>query len=317
MKKVTDLRNINELFSEINPLAVENLVTDPSNSEVLEEEGEEKNYKTIATTSLVTVISYMLGMDEDKLQMHYGEYNEDLIKSLQSNKEATIIRYLCRLRTALLLNFMNTDNEIRFNLGNIDRLSWFHVDEITKLRNWGIEVVHTNYRADKYSESFCELIADHIDACRGLFPDWLNYEYIRDLFVVPKFKKTEVMKEEYVKYKANINSYPFQLYIHWNPGDYGNILYCDGKFLNILYEQHGDVFNDRSKYRDAVEDTKRSIYDYIDLCNRVMIVVDCENSDVYKLHAVLKNLDSDEIAKIEKIVLYDDSHTTAGWDWLE
>lgn len=45
--------------------------------------------------------------------------------------------------------------------------------------------------------------------------------------------------------------------------------------------------------------------------------MDCENSDVYKLYSVLKNLNQDELSKVEKIVLYDDSHTTEGWDWLE
>ena len=45
--------------------------------------------------------------------------------------------------------------------------------------------------------------------------------------------------------------------------------------------------------------------------------MDCEYSDVYKLYSVLKNLNQDELSKVEKIVLYDDSHTTEGWDWLE
>jgi hypothetical protein len=31
---------------------------------------------------------------------------------------------------------------------------------------------------------------------------------------------------------------------------------------------------------------------------------------------VLKNLNQDELTKIEKITLYDDSNTTSGWDWL-
>ena len=46
------------------------------------------------------------------------------------------------------------------------------------------------------------------------------------------------------------------------------------------------------------------------------IAVDCENSDPYKLYSVLKGLNQEELAKIEKITLYDDPNTTAGWDWL-
>ena len=31
----------------------------------------------------------------------------------------------------------------------------------------------------------------------------------------------------------------------------------------------------------------------------------------------MKNLNQDELSKIDKIILYDDYHTTSGWDWIE
>jgi len=313
---VNDFANIGELLKDYT-FKEEADIPEEHSEECLEEPTEEKVYKTMPTSSLVTVMAYMMGLDLDRLRMYYGEYNSDLIDKLCEQQEPTIIRYLSRLRTTMMMNFKNVDDEMRFNLGNIDRIDCFHQDEIKKLRSWGIEVIRTNFRADKYNELFCELIQQRIDGCKSIFPEWVNFDYIRDVFIVPKYIKTEVMKAEYNKYRANINYYPFQMYIHWEPGDHGNILISDGKFLQLIYSQHGDVFRDRSKFHDAVEDTKKSIYDYIDYSARVMIVVDCENSDVYKLHGVLKNLDADEIAKIEKIVLYDDSHTSDGWDWLE
>jgi hypothetical protein len=79
---------------------------------------------------------------------------------------------------------------------------------------------------------------------------------------------------------------------------------------------HGDYFEDKSKYRDAHEDTKKSIYDFIGGSLKTAIAVDCENSDVFKLYGVLKNLNQDELEKIDKIILYDDYHTTSGWDWI-
>ena len=148
-----------------------------------EDQDSEKVYKTMATTSLVTVVAYLIGMDEDNIRKFYGEHNSDLIEDLQNNKQATIIRYLCRLRTSLMLNFKKTDNEMLYNLGNIDRMDWFHKDEINKLRKLGIETVQTNSRADKYSELFCQLIADHIDDCKLLFPDWINYDYYLNSYI--------------------------------------------------------------------------------------------------------------------------------------
>lgn len=314
-KNVTDLSNIGELFKDYTFHVESEINEDKETDEESIEEN--KTYKTLPTTALVTVISYMMGLDNDRMEVHYGDYNKEIIEKCQSNKEATIIRCLSRLRTKVMLNFKNVDDEMRYNLGNIDRMECIPQEDILTLRKMGLEVIHVNYRADKYIELFCDLINNHIDSCKSLFPEWVKFDYIRDLFVIPKHKKPEIMKAEYEKYRSNINNYPFQMYIHWIPGEYGNILVNDGKFLQLLYELHGDVFRDRSKYRDAVDDTKKNIYDYIDLHSRVIIVVDCENSDVYKLHGVLKNLDAEEIAKIEKIVLYDDYHTSDGWDWLE
>lgn len=317
MSGITNLEDLGKFFKE-NYVPKDEEFTEEYNI-VSEEDSQEPErvYKTMATTSLVTVIAYLIGMDEKTIYQYYGEHNHELISDLKNNKEATIIRYLCRLRTSLMLHFKKTDNEMLYNLGNIDRMEWFHKDEINTLRKWGIETILTNSRADKYSELFCQLIADHIDDCRSLFPDWINYDYIRDLFVIPKYTKTKVMKEEFDKYMSNLTLYPYSLYIHWNPGEFGNILYNDGKFLSVVYDQHDEVFLDRTKYRDAVEGTKKSIYEFIDQSYKAVIVVDCENSDVYKLFSVLKNLDEEETGKIEKIILYDDYHTTDGWDYLE
>lgn len=91
------------------------------------------------------------------------------------------------------------------------------------------------------------------------------------------------------------------MYIHWRPDGRGNLLNSDGRILKTIYRQHGDYFNDGSKYRDAVEDTKENIYEFIRESMRVVIVVDCENSDVYKLYGVLKNLNSEQMSKIEKL----------------
>lgn len=315
MSGCTNLENLRDYIRKNNISLVEDIEEEGIAEEPIKEP--EKEYKTMATTGLVTLIAYLIGMNDDKMALHFEEHNMELLDQLKNNKEASIIRYLCRLRTSLFMNFKKTDYEMRYNLQNIDRLEWFSKAEINKLRSWGIEVVQTNSRAENYQESFNQLIHEKIDACKYLFPDWVNWEYVRDLFVVPKRGKKKVLKEEFEKYKGNMNSYPFQCFIHWTPGDYGNILLNDGKFLTVLYAQHDEEFLDRTKYRDAVEGTKKSIYEFIDQSYKVAIVVDCENSDPFKLYGVLKNLDEEETGKIEKIVLYDDYHTSDGWDYLE
>lgn len=272
---------------------------------------------TVDTKEIVTTIGYMIGIKKSVLEQCYDEEYHDLLQRLYADRDASTIRYLCKLRTTLMQKFKKTDDEMRFNLKNLNKLDWYDNENIKQLAKWDIEIIKPNYRSEKYILDFNRLITENIDNCSRLFPDWVNWSYIKDLFIIPHYTKPNVLKEEFDLYMGKIDFYPFQVYIHWNPDDYGSILYTDGKFLGIVYKQHNDTFTDFTKYKDAHSETKDNIYDFIERSYKTAIAVDCENSDVYKLYSVLKNLNQDELAKIEKIVLYDDYHTTSGWNWLE
>lgn len=272
---------------------------------------------TVDTKEIVTTIRYMIGVKKNILEQCFGEEYHELLQTLYVNKETSIIRYLCKLRTTLMQKFKKTDDEMRFNLKNLNSMDFYDQDNIKQLEKWGFEIIKPNYRSEKYMLDLAGLISANIDNCFELFPDWVNWNYIKDLFVIPQYTKKGVLKSEFNIYMKNIEYYPFQMYIHWKSEDHGSILYTDGKFLGIIYRQHNDIFTDFTKYKDAHSETKNNIYDFIDRSYKTAIAVDCENSDVYKLYSVLKNLNQDELSKIEKIVLYDDYHTTSGWDWLE
>lgn len=279
--------------------------------------GEIKTVKTVNSAEIVTIIAYMLGMDDTTLDQYYKHHYENLLEKLRADKKATIIRYLCRIRTALYRNFLVIDNRLVNDILNLDRMEYFDAKEINKLYMWGVYVIQPNYRSDKYSEHINALIDKNIDACKGLFPEQLVFDYIRDLFVIPNYTKKEALIEEYNKYKANRSLYPFQMYMHWEPEDHGNLLYSDHKFLEVLYKQHGEFFLDSHKFKDAADTTKQNIYDFIHDSNKVVMVVDCENSDAYKLYGVIRNLKEEDVSLIDRIILYDDYHTTNAWDYLE
>lgn len=270
---------------------------------------------TVDTKEVVTTISYLIGVRKDILELNFVEC-KDLLDKLYADREATVIRYLCKLHTVLMQKFKKTDDAMHYDLKNLNRLEWYDHDNIKQLEKWVYTIIQANYRSEKYMQDLTRLINENIDKCAHLFYDWINWEYIRNLFFIPKYQKPEIMKDEFAKYMANIDYYPFQMYIHWQPADLGNIIYTDRKFLKIIYEQHGDVFTDYTKYRDADEDTRNNVYNFIDSSERSAIAVNCENSNPFKLYSVLKGLNQVELAKIEKITLYDDPNTTAGWDWF-
>lgn len=270
----------------------------------------------IDTKEIVTTIAYLIGVKKSALELSFREECSEKLDFLYNNKEANIIRYLSKLRSTLFQNFKRTDDAMVYGLKNLTSLEWYDNSEIEQLNKWGIQIIKANYRSEKYILDFTKLINDNIDNCKGLFYDWINWDYIKKIFVVPRYNKPNVMRDEFTKYMANIEYYPFQKYIYWEPQDCGGILYSDKKFLNFIYEMNGDVFTDPTKYRDADDDTRNNIYNFIDDSEKTTIAVDCENSDPFKLYSVLKGLEPDELEKIEKITLYDDPHTTTGWDWL-
>lgn len=279
--------------------------------------GEEKVVKTVNRADVVCVVAYMLGIPKERLDEYYSHHHGRLLEQLRNNQDATTIRYLSKIRTAILNHFLDVDNAIVYELKNLDRQSFFDKKEIDKLFQWGVYVIQPNYRSEKYVWHLTKLIDEHIDKCKALFPDSVKYGYIRELFVVNKYDKKNTLIAEYEKFKGNKNLYPFQMYMNWKPADCGNILYNDSKFLNIVYAQHGETFYESYKYHDASEDTKKSISDFIHEANQVVMVVDCENADPYKLYGVLKNLNRDELSCISKIILYDDYHTTIAWDYIK
>jgi hypothetical protein len=204
---------------------------------------------------------------------------------------------------------------------NLDKMpSFFDIEDLAFLESQKVTVVKVNYRANAYIADMNRLIAQHIHTCQELFPIWLAWEYIHDLFVMPGGTKEATITKERLRYKEYLSSYPFHMYIHWPLIDQGNILLNDRKFVQLLYIAHRDRFTDLNKVMDAGEDVKDSLYGFISAHPNIVMVVDCENSDPYKLCATLRRIAEDRSDfqdHIKKIILYDDSRASSAWRILE
>jgi Ni,Fe-hydrogenase maturation factor len=266
---------------------------------------------------IVSKVAYLIGVKKATL---YNQFETDLpgfLKEMDENKAARIIRSLCKLRMTMMHRFKKVDDILRYDLKNLKDIDFFDRDDIIQLEKWEVYVTLANSRSSLYMEHFNELIQEHIDDCKDLFPEWLKWEYLRSLFLMPKNKKIDVPKKEFEKYMANMEFYPYQAYIYWKqPSNCGNILFNDQKFASLLYDMHNDFFAENEKVLDAGEGTKTTIYDFIQRSDQTVVIVDCENSDVYKLYATLKNLNQEELQKVKKIILFDDVHTTKAWSCL-
>ena len=265
-----------------------------------------------------TIVSYLIGVPDKFLAQDYEGY-EELISELRSNESATIVRCLCKLRTTLLKNFKKTDQKMRYFLKNLTSMSEYDQQDIEYLQSHGLQIIQANYSSEKYIKDFYELIDTKIDDCKSIFLnyDWLKWSYIRELFVRPGFRKANELKDEFTRFMSNIKLYPYGCYINWNAEDVGNLMSNDVKLLTNIYKQHKDKLDiDEYKINSSSTSTKQTIYDFIGQSDNTIMVVDCENTNIFKFYGMMCLLNNEEISKISKIVFYHDKRDEAQWSCL-
>ena len=269
------------------------------------------------TYDIISKVAYLIGVPKSIFENEYQSPRIEIYNRLEQDKNARIIRNLCSLRTAIERNFKTINDKMRNDYSsfysaiegiasqNMDILSedGINLKVSRKLTDCLIEVNHQ--------------ISNRLNNCKSIFPTWLNWTYLQNMFIMPKGLNEEGTKEAAELYYANKQYYPYQVYINWHPREVGNILSSDRKFTEILYQENGDFFRDYSKVSNVGEGVRNNIYDFIDNSNQVVLVVDCENSDPFKLCSALMDLDIAYRSKIKKVLLFDDAHASSAWKSLE
>lgn len=271
------------------------------------------------TYDIVSTVGYLIGVAKSTFENESNPLKLDVFKTLNEDKNARIIRNLSIIRTNLEKNFGLINSQMRYYFKNLHNLpEYIAVDSLESLADDGILLVKANRNTQQYIIDINKHICDRINNCKALFPLWLNWEYLRKIFIMPNGLAVQGIEKAAKTYYSNLSRYPYGLYINWDGEDNGNILYNDKKFVSLLYKNNGENFYDSNKVTDASIATKDNIYRFLDKTENAIIVVDCENSDPYKLYAMLNNLDSQAlISKVKKIILCDDTHTTKTWSILE
>ncbi|MDD3021947.1 MAG: NYN domain-containing protein [Alphaproteobacteria bacterium] len=272
-----------------------------------------------STYEIVSKVAYLIGVPSRIFQNEYEPPKQEVYEKLERDESARIIRHLCIIRTAIERNFKRINEKMRMEYRTILSLpEYVPPESINQLNADGVKFIK------KSSTLLChhiieinKEITNRINNCKKLFPLWINWQYIKELFLMPDGLSEDGTKEAADLYYAHFLCYPYQMYINWIPQDEGNILYNDKKFVSKLYQWHNDYFTEYSKVSDAGSYIKGSIYEFIGSSEKVVVVVDCENSDPYKLCATLKNLDYQYTQKIASIILFDDVHAASAWRILD
>lgn len=272
------------------------------------------------TYMVISKFAYLIGVPTRIFENEHEPPQMEWYEKLQQDRNARIVRNLCMLRTAFERNYQNIYKAMHYDMKGIASMPEYVPREcVDQLTADGISIYRANAQPIQYIIDINGHISNRINNCKSLFPIWLNWDYIRQLFIMPGGTSEKGAKAAAADYYAHKEIYPYQVYMNWSSPSYvGNILFNDKKFVRLLYELHEDYFTDMSKVTDAGLIAKNGIYEFLERSNRTAIVVDCENTDPYKLYATLNNLDQAALlGKISKIILYDDVHTTTAWSILK
>lgn len=274
-----------------------------------------KKYRN-GTYQIVSRAAYLAGTEKYIFEKEQEPPKIEIYEELNDILTARIVRNLCRLRTALLKNYYGLSQTMQYQITNLDKLPQFiPFGIIEQLKQDGVEIIKVNYSIDNYLIDINGYIRKFITKCQNLFPIWLDWAYIKELFIMPEGDSERGIKKAENHFNAHPGVYPYQLYLNWRE-DNGNILYNDRKFVTLLYASHNKEFEKLSYVTDAGNLTKEDVYTFLEKSKRAAIVVDCENSDPYKLYATLMSLETDKLRKIKKILLYNDEHAESTWAHL-
>lgn len=272
-----------------------------------------------STKVIISYVAYLIGVRKSIFENPFEPPQIEYYEQLDKDKNCKIIRELCRLRCGIERNFGRINDKMKHEFKTLQTLGeLIPLDALNYLADEGITIIkRRNTLPVDYIIEINRYICDRINNCREIFPIWVDWNYIRELFIMPNGLSQQGTKAAADLFYSKRESFPYQMYMNWVPRDDGNILFNDKKFLTLLYRQNGNIFEDISRVTDAGEGVKKNIYDFIEESKKTVLVVDCENSDPYKLIATIKNLDAEQISKITKIILYNDVHASTAWNIFE
>ena len=263
---------------------------------------------------IVSKAGYLLGVDKSIFDS--GELLSEIYEELEKNQDARMVRNLCFLFTCI--------EHCYKQLQMVNDLKNLHSMDMTKaateaLRKDGLDIVKANCTLDEYRPRIAAEIANRIQGCKDIFPMWVPWEYIRQMFSFPTKTKDRAQERAWLYYNENIIRFPYNVFLNWQfkADEGGNLLGSDEQFLIRLYAQNGDTFCEYDKVRGESKQTQQNVEQFLLHSVRSEILVDCENCDPLKFFAVLQSLSPEAIGKIQKIFLFDDVNASSIWGLVE
>ena len=135
---------------------------------------------------------------------------------------------LIELRTQLERNFLKVCHGIQREYRSMLNMPEYLSSEAMKqLYDDGVDIFKNLYEPSPFLFAINLHIKSRINNCRALFPEWLKWEYLSDIFIMPGGDNEKGTIKAAKEYYGKMDFYPYRMYMNWPAKDYGNILFCD------------------------------------------------------------------------------------------
>lgn len=256
---------------------------------------------------IASVFAYLIGVKKEIFENENESPQMETYNKLIKNRNATIIRCLCMLRTDIERGYKKITHALQQEhkqLWGLADAGLITKDAIDYLNDCSINIDAKNaWYPVAYIVKINGFINQRISNCKELFPSYINWDYMKELFIMPNGTKEDGSQDAVKVYYENTSLYPYQCYMNWTPSDVGNLVYNDLRFVSTIYEMHGDEFTDISRLTGISALTKKSIESFMMESSKIEMIVDCENADPYMLAAALRNMDAKQVSRLEKLIL--------------
>ena len=162
------------------------------------------------TYELVSKVAYLIGVSRRIFENENEPPQMDVFLRLEQDRPARIVRHLCILRTSIERNFKLISEAMRFQFRTLYSMpQWVPGESLRQLDEDGVDFMkHSSTKLCHHVIEINRLISDRINNCRELFPLWVNWQYIRELFIMPDGLTEEGTKAAAEVYYTNRGAYP-------------------------------------------------------------------------------------------------------------
>ena len=140
-----------------------------------------------STYDIVSKVAYLIGVPKRIFENAHEPPKLDIYEVLDKDKNARIIRHLCIVRTSIERAFRQINEKMKFQYRSILAMPE-HIpqESINQLALDGINFVKkSSTKLNHHIIEINRILSDRINNCKGIFPSWLNWDYIRSLILIP------------------------------------------------------------------------------------------------------------------------------------